>query len=210
MPSATCASRVRRDQHPDDVAAVDDHRAAVRALTHRARDVCDAVTGGDRNWGFGCRFYDRLRTRIRRLSTQLSWLRIVEKSMHFVFTVGAVPVRFYRGVSRRAKTGYLNRRQAELREQQLAFGVVAKELDWVFRIAIEARCEDAQPRIVLVKQEIGSGYSEEVFEVLLTNAPPKLVVPVPSFRKPAVPIAPPVVSPKRTAKKKRSTDDEGA
>lgn len=177
---------------------------------------------GDGPWGFGCRYYDRLRTRIRRLSKTASWLRVIERSMHFVFTVGAVPIRFYRGTSRRAKAGYLVRREPELRQHQLAFGPIAQELDWVFRIAIEAMCEDARPRLLLVKQEVSTGQSECLWEIVVGSGssgsgsasrpgasatkPAASTTAVRALRKSAVKIAPPKVGVKRNIKK-RSTDD---
>jgi hypothetical protein len=159
---------------------------------------------GDGPWGFGCRFFDRLRTIIRRRSVDVSWLRIVERNMHFVFTVGAVPLRFYRGRAQRVKSGYLNRRSPEMQQQLLAFGGLAEEFNTVLRVAVEASHEADHPRIVLVRQTVGTGRSEELW-----NMPPGSPVKAPSFRKPPVPIAPPKVSPKATPKK-RSGDNDGA
>ena len=160
---------------------------------------------GDGLWGFGCRLYDRLRTRLRWRSVDLSWLRIIEGDMHFVFTVGSVPVRFYRGRARRVKVGYLNRRAPELQQQQLAFGMVAREMAVVYRIAVEASFEDKHPRIVLVRQTLATGESAEVFEIDVTKSAKRTA---PSFRKPPVPIQRPVVAKKRP--KKQTKDNEGA
>src|SRR5579863_1016033 len=132
---------VHRDLKPESLTIIANLIASVWAKARKSQNEAE----GDGPWGLGCRFYERMCYALRKASLEHPWLRLIEKRMHFVFTVGAVPVRFYRGRSRRAKAGYLFRRSSEMRQQQLAFGVVT-ELDWVCRIAIEAQYDQSLSR----------------------------------------------------------------
>lgn len=52
---------------------------------------------GCSNWTVGCEAFQFQRFEIMSAADKLEWLGIVDPSMQFVFSIGDVPVRFYRG-----------------------------------------------------------------------------------------------------------------
>jgi hypothetical protein len=109
------------------------------ALLIRARretlDLYDEA-GGDTPWGLGCRAYDRTRTLLIRESERVPWLTIIDPSLHLIFGIGSVPVRFYRGPAETPKTNTLGCSYPELKQLQLAFGDDQPDL-LLWRFAIE-------------------------------------------------------------------------
>ena len=94
------------------------------------------TTIGDDDWVLGCRAFQACRHRLQLAESELPWLAIIDPSRHFIFRIGAVPVRFYRGdpedPSHRTKAQSF----PELAQLSLAFpGSDVREV--VYRIAVQ-------------------------------------------------------------------------
>lgn len=126
---------------------------------------------GDTNWSRGCRAYDRTRYAVAQaaIGEQRDWLSIVEDDgLHFVFSIGAVPIRFYRGepnksaVSRRA-------RQESPEAQALLFALHSVE---------EPGFDELVPRLVIETDALGE-VSNVVMVWLDENGVPRYPYSVP-------------------------------
>lgn len=94
---------------------------------------------GDDNWSVGCRTNARWRNGLvkKNLSGDWPWLSIINPTKRFVFGVGDVPVRFFRGVIDNPPLRTLALSAPELAQMAFAFEDtnVYRKLHW--RIAIE-------------------------------------------------------------------------
>lgn len=84
---------------------------------------------GDGPWGYGCRALERQIDVVKKLAEQENWLTVLEDRRHFVFQIGKVPVRFYKGRASKPKISSLQQQNPELQAQQKAtigagFGVL--------------------------------------------------------------------------------------
>lgn len=150
--------------HPD---LQEDRLCQIAAIIRDVRH--DALGGhepkkGDSNWGLGTRVHERTCHAIRQAAQQIPWLKILEPGLHFVFTIGKVPVRFYRGEAENPNPRYLSRRFPEITAQQFAFDFAQEENDWFWRLAIETEVTGEVLRIVLV-QVSASGQTQNPWEV---------------------------------------------
>ncbi len=87
----------------------EDRLAKVAGLIHNAREDIlkdNAWLVGDCAWGLGCLMYDASRAAIIRAAYDTSWLGIIDPNLHFIFSIGDVPIRFYRGDSE-ARVSYI-------------------------------------------------------------------------------------------------------
>lgn len=68
--------------------------------TRRATIALHDPAGGDTPWSLGCRAFARSATKLtRRAGRDWPWLKILHVPQEFVFAVGDVPMRFFRGDS---------------------------------------------------------------------------------------------------------------
>ena len=112
---------------------------------------------GDTMWGLGTKFHERLRYALQLAAQSTSWLKIIKGKRHFVFSIGALPMRCYRGSRNRPRPNYRPRRGAELNGNLFAFDKESvAELTWVYRIAVEARTEKDLPEVFLVQHGVDS------------------------------------------------------
>lgn len=136
------------DYHPD---LSQEHLVYISALLTRVRretlELYDEA-GGDTPWGFGCRVYDRTRTLLIRESERVEWMSILDPTLHLVFQIGAVPVRFYRGLSDSPKSNTLACSFPELQQLSMVFGNEQPDLLW--RIAVETNNIGDVARIVCI------------------------------------------------------------
>lgn len=138
------------DRHAD----LSQERLSTLALTIlRVRD--DALLThephkGDGPWGYGCRALERQIDAIKKLAETESWLTILEEGRHFVFQVGQVPVRFYKGRANKPRVSSLRQNHPELRAQQLAFKF-ADDRHGLWRLAIETDVTGRVSRVVAVE-----------------------------------------------------------
>ncbi|WP_434619159.1 hypothetical protein [Azospirillum sp. B2RO_4] len=70
-------------------------------------------------WNLGCDAFSCQRFQIIEASKTIDWLDIIDPSMQFVFTIGEVPVRFYRGEPDDPSAGTLKQSYSELRQLTL-------------------------------------------------------------------------------------------
>lgn len=110
-------------------------------------------TMGDDNWSLGCRVYACTKNRIIEAAydsnTTMEWLSIVDPSLDFVFKIGDVPIRFYRGDADQPHPRAL---RINALEQQLSLDLFGKDtgnhLHW--RFAIETDIDGAIQKIAVV------------------------------------------------------------
>lgn len=162
-----------------------------------------APNEGDNEWSLGCRAYTRICYAITKATQQFDWLTVLPdpgKPLRFVFTIGQVPIRFYRGDADDPPARYLVSTTAERMARQMAFefeGIPA--LDRFLRIAVDTNALGEADVVALAEfDELGS----------LLNAYP---IPVAAdsriaqfpIRKEGVALPPPVVVPIRQEERKQ-------
>lgn len=109
----------------------------LRQGRHDAVERHDELIGDD-NWVLGCRAYNCGRFRVIQADQtgQHSWLSILNPNLQFIFKIGVVPVRFYRGDSDEPTAKTCRIAYPELNQLAIAFEEEAND-DVVFRFAIE-------------------------------------------------------------------------
>lgn len=130
----------------------------VASLIREARQsavICYEPEKGDVAWSLGCVAYVRsIRAIAEAAQEHEEWLRVIEPGLHFVFAVGGVPLRFYRGEPGTPPVKSLRRHFPEIEAQQLAFGFHPRKADGVLRLAVATneRGEASSVTLVLVDQ----------------------------------------------------------
>lgn len=126
------------DYHPDLTAA---RLVQIAKLLRRGRH--DAVerhdeTIGDDNWVLGCRAYSCGRFRVLQAHQdgEHPWLSILNPNLQFIFAIGLVPVRFYRGDADEPTAKTCRVAYPELNQLAIAFEEEAND-EILFRFAIE-------------------------------------------------------------------------
>lgn len=92
----------------------------------RVRSECVALhtpEDGDGDWSLGCRVYQRTFFAIRELAKIVDWLTINPelKALQFSFSVGSVPLRYYKGDPDDPPSRYLTHSDGELQHLRLCF-----------------------------------------------------------------------------------------
>jgi hypothetical protein len=127
---------------------------------------------GDGAWSLGCVAYQRTMFLLERGSQEYTWLRIVERrGLYFVFSIGAVPIRFYRGDhDNHVEERRLVRHYLELRQHQEAFFFAPPpEMDRILRLAIETGDSGQVSNVVLVQVD-SDGNTHNPFFIPLADA----------------------------------------
>jgi hypothetical protein len=110
---------------------------------------------GETPWSLGCVAYERSRRAIRKVGEHNKWLAILPESssLSFSFSIGSVPVRFYRGNDEEPPSNYLHKTYAELQHIQLViqFDGSAESQEHVIRVAVETDAEGNASSIFLVE-----------------------------------------------------------
>jgi hypothetical protein len=70
-------------------------------------------------WSVGCEAFEFQKFEISQAAPDLPWLEIINSTMQFVFSIGDVPVRFYKGAPDDPTTRTLKQSFAELNQQSL-------------------------------------------------------------------------------------------
>jgi hypothetical protein len=101
-------------------------------------------------WGAGCLAYDLTRHALIQQSLIEPWLRVIDGSMRFIFSIGSVPVRFYKGDPEEPTDRTLSKSYPELRQLALAYEkrVDAEKFRW--RFAVETAIDGTASQISLV------------------------------------------------------------
>lgn len=118
---------------------------------NRALDRFDGSIGCT-GWTAGCEAFAFQRHEIIQAAAEIDWLEILDSSMRFVFSVGGIPVRFYRGEPDDPNSRTLEQTFPELRQLSL-FG--PEELSKlgngrVYRFAVETDVDGSLTAISFV------------------------------------------------------------
>jgi hypothetical protein len=142
---------------------------------------------GDSNWSLGCRSYSRIMAQLRRASLNKHWLTVLPEThaLRFTFTVGSVPLKFYKGNADDVPQKLLHPSFAELRQMDLAFKSDGAESTNLLRIAIESDASGKTSAVTLVEVE-ESGIPIRVFEIPLDAANVIVMMPKPINLQPPV------------------------
>ncbi len=127
----------------------------IRDVRHEVSTL-HAPEKGDTPWSFGCRAYVRTCHAIAQEAQfkHRDWLQIIEDDgLHFVFAIGSVPLRFYRGLLDESNPRYRVRNSPELNAQQRAFAFHEDPTfrDLVLRLVVQADESGEARRISLVQ-----------------------------------------------------------
>jgi hypothetical protein len=108
---------------------------------------------GDNNWSLGCRVYVRACAALLTACSQYpEWLSVIEDTgLHFVFAIGGVPLRFYKGEPENAPSRSLKRKLPEIHAHQLALFGDERHADEILRIAVETDTNGEAETITLVQ-----------------------------------------------------------
>lgn len=122
------------DHHPD-LSSLRLRTIATTILRTRNETMTlDGIEPENTPWGSGCLAYDRTRWAIVQQAKIEPWLSIVDGGMGFIFAIGRVPVRFYKGEPDEPTERTLARRYPELQQQSLAFAENTDTLLWRFAV----------------------------------------------------------------------------
>ena len=167
-PATPPSSRLPWDYHP--ALQPERLRLCARLLANARRDALALARAelGDDAWSVGCRAYAFGRQRLRRVAEAgaHTWLRVLDGTQHFVFTIENVPVRFYRGPADDPTARTLRRQEEEAKQLGLALGQAEAD-GLVFRLAVETDETGAVTRVVFLALRGEEGAAECVWLVPL-------------------------------------------
>ncbi len=126
------------DYHPDLTAErLVEVAKLLRQGRHDAVERHDEAIGDD-NWVLGCRSYNcgRFQVLEAHRSGVHTWLSILNPNLQFIFAIGLVPVRFYRGDADEPTAKTCRVAYPELNQLGIAFVEEAND-EVLFRFAIE-------------------------------------------------------------------------
>ncbi len=161
----------------------------------RASAARDAKwTEGDGLWDIGCRAYVRTRHALVVSSMSLDWLSVSPRShRQFVFRVGGVPVRFYRGDPETgvAPERYAAATEVELASLQEAFALFDTPTpDAYFRLVVTTDPKGFPVRVSLT-QVNARGEIQNPWRI--PSRPAESIPDIAHVREEAVPLPPPPV-----------------
>lgn len=132
-----------------------DHLITIGKLIERGRnhalDRFDPSIGCT-PWTVGCEAFAFQKFEIESAALDLDWLEIIDPTMQFIFSVGGVPVRFYRGEPDDPTARTLKQSFSELKQLSL-FGadeLVKLTAEPAYRFAIETDVDGALTAITFV------------------------------------------------------------
>lgn len=166
----------------------------LRDVRHDALPDHDPMKG-DTNWGLGTRVSERSWHALREAVDQHHWLRIINPGKHFIFSIGGVPFRFYRGRPEKPNSRMLARQYQEIRQHQIAFQFYQENTEYFWRFAVETDIFGEVFRVV-VAQVSEQGDVKMMWEVPLSEKVSALgstTAPKPS----GVELPPPIISGKK-------------
>lgn len=161
---------------------------------------------GDTNWGLGCRAHERTCHAIKDASDYHPWLDVIDPSLHFVFSIGGVPVRFYKGEAESPNPRHLSRRYPEIEAQQTAFAFFHEGKEWLWRMAIETDIDGEVMRIVMV-QVSESGEIKSTWTIPMAGNV-SILTPIHQRQREGVDLEPPVIVPRRVDITKTNAGNE--
>ncbi len=153
--------RLPWELHP---ALTEGRLVAAAQLLRRGRE--DAVRladpfAGDDPWSIGCRAYSFSRHQVAAAarSGRHPWLKVLDKTHHFVFLIEGVPVRFFRGDAEDPTKRTLRQQESEAEQLALALGGAEAE-GLMFRLAVETGEGGEVSRVVFLALRGEEGRAE--------------------------------------------------
>jgi hypothetical protein len=134
-------------------------RAVARIIQRVRNEVLEDYDAGkgDGPWSLGCRAYERTCFAITQAAEgeYSDWLTVIEPPLHFVFGIGGVPVRHYRGEDDRPNVRALRMRAPEIEavEAQLELFPEYEQSNpsWPWRLVVVSDDDGSVLRIVMVQ-----------------------------------------------------------
>ena len=110
-----------------------------KLIAETRAEVLEVEDPRDTGWGLGCRAYDWCRETIKAESEDCEnqWLKVINPTLKFVFSIGEVEVSFYKGISLKPKKNIYFRAQefSELRQiPLLELDDVPSKLIWAYAV----------------------------------------------------------------------------
>jgi hypothetical protein len=162
------------------------------------------IEAGDSNWSLGCRVYSRIMSQLRRTTFTAPWLTVLPETqaLRFTFTVGAVPLKFYRGEADEVPQKHLQPSYAELHQLDLALQSDEIITTNLLRIAMETDSSGKTSAVTLVEVE-ESGIPIRVFQIPLDAANIIVMKPKP------INVEPPMLELRKPAEENEGAGAEG-
>lgn len=114
---------------------------------------------GDTAWSLGCRVYSRTIAKIRSASLEMPWLRVLPESQNlkFTFSIGRLPIKFYKGDPEDIPDKCLVRSFSELAQMKLAFDLEGVDATNMLRLAVGVDMKGNTTFVTLVEvNELGT------------------------------------------------------
>lgn len=127
------------DYHPD---LTEERLVAVARMIVDGRQTAVELfdeEAGDNGWTLGCRAFQFGRARILRAVDEATyaWLKVLDRTLQLIFTVGEVPIRIYRGEAEEPTDRTRRQSLTELKQLGFSFDERDEGRDLLFRFAIE-------------------------------------------------------------------------
>ena len=140
------------EHHPD---LSRERLIAVGKLIERGRNIAldrFDLAAGCTGWTLGCEAFAFQKHQIQTAAAEIDWLEILNPTMQFVFTVGGVPVRFYRGEPDDPNVRTLKQTFSELQQLSLfsADELIKLAAEPLYRFAIETDLDGVITAITFV------------------------------------------------------------
>jgi hypothetical protein len=131
--------------------------SAIKDGRHSAVTSHEPSKGDDR-WTLGCVAYKRVCFNISSIEPLHEWLRILpEEQNRFTFSIGSVPVKFYKGYAEDPPSRSLAVSYAELCSIQSCFDFgVVPDTEHILRLAVEIDMTGEVQKIILVELDEGN------------------------------------------------------
>lgn len=142
--------------------------AALMRDTRNSTVLLHDEAAGDTPWSLGCRVYSRTLAAIRAAASSTPWLHVLHEThpLRFTFSIGSLPIKFYKGDPEDVPGKAMVRSFAELRQMSLALEMEGVKQEYALRLAIESDFFHNTSAITLVEvDEQGKPY--RVFEIPL-------------------------------------------
>jgi hypothetical protein len=160
---------------------------------------------GDTAWSLGCRIYSRRCFSLTLASQKYSWLRILpdlSRPLRFVFAIGSIPVRVYRGLPDDPPDRYLDISDVEESQMQLALQLEEiPSLHRLFRLSEDINNKTLETSKVVLVELTKKGTAMRWYDVPLRETSNVAIIQAPPVNLPQ-----PVVEPVKEAEKKEKLE----
>lgn len=108
---------------------------------------------GDGSWSLGCRVYERSCNALRAMEEDTPWLAVqtAPNSLAFLFLIGVVPCRFYKGEADVRAAQVTRMRGDEVRQLEIAFPDDYPAMNCTWRFVVETTPEGGPLRVALTR-----------------------------------------------------------